>query len=229
MTHATGYAALSAESPMAPFTFERRALRADDVRLDIRYCGVCHSDLHQARDDWHNSVYPCVPGHEIIGTVTEVGPDVTRFQIGDLAAIGCMVDSCMACPECVRGQEQYCVKRSTPTYNGKDRMDGSPTYGGYSDHIVAREQFVLKLPEGLDPERAAPLEPEDRLDREGEEFALGGRARVEGFGHDIQGRIPESSIDVECESLLLRRSRNVHSRHARHRCRHDSPARTEHG
>lgn len=157
MTHATGYAALSADSAMAPFSFERRALRANDVRVDIRYCGVCHSDLHQARNDWHNSLYPCVPGHEIVGQVTEIGADVTRFKIGDMAAIGCLVDSCMACPECERGQEQTCAKRATPTYNGMDRLDGSPTYGGYSNHIVAREQFVLKLPDGLDPERAAPL------------------------------------------------------------------------
>ncbi|WP_088185624.1 NAD(P)-dependent alcohol dehydrogenase [Sphingobium sp. Z007] len=157
MTHATGYAALSADSAMAPFSFARRALRANDVRVDIRYCGVCHSDLHQARNDWHNSLYPCVPGHEIIGQVTEIGADVTRFKIGDMAAIGCLVDSCMACSECERGQEQYCANRATPTYNGKDRTDESPTYGGYSNHIVAREHFVLKLPDGLDPERAAPL------------------------------------------------------------------------
>ncbi|CAM8672503.1 MULTISPECIES: NAD(P)-dependent alcohol dehydrogenase [Sphingobium] len=157
MTHATGYAALSADSAMAPFSFTRRALRANDVRVDIRYCGVCHSDLHQARNDWHNSLYPCVPGHEIIGQVTEIGADVTRFEVGDMAAIGCLVDSCMECSECTRGQEQYCARRATPTYNGKDRTDGSPTFGGYSNHIVVREHFVLKLPDGLNPERAAPL------------------------------------------------------------------------
>lgn len=157
MIHATGYTALSADSAMTPFSFTRRALRANDVRADIRYCGVCHSDLHQARNDWHNSLYPCVPGHEIVGQVTEIGADVTRFEVGDMAAISCLVDSCMECSECTRWQEQYCARRATPTYNGKDRIDGSPTFGGYSNHIVAREQFVLKLPEGLDRERAAPF------------------------------------------------------------------------
>ncbi|MDO7842224.1 NAD(P)-dependent alcohol dehydrogenase [Sphingomonas immobilis] len=157
MTTAKAYAAQSKTDALAPFTFERRALRSDDVALDILYCGVCHSDLHQARNDWHNSMYPVVPGHEIIGRVTAIGSDVTGIAVGDLAAIGCMVDSCMECGECHDDLEQYCAKGSTLTYNGKDRRDGSLTFGGYSDHIVARDHFVIKLPEGLDPERAAPL------------------------------------------------------------------------
>ncbi|AYJ85411.1 NAD(P)-dependent alcohol dehydrogenase (plasmid) [Sphingomonas paeninsulae] len=157
MTQAIGYAAQSADTLVAPFTFERRALRADDVAMDILYCGVCHSDLHQARNDWGNTMYPVVPGHEIIGRVTAIGSDVTSVKIGDVAAIGCMVDSCMECGDCHEDHEQYCAKGSTLTYNGKDRRDGSPTYGGYSDHIVARDHFVIKLPEGLDAERAAPL------------------------------------------------------------------------
>lgn len=157
MSHANAYAAQDKDAPMAPFSFDRRALRADDVRLDILYCGVCHSDLHQARNDWKNTVYPCVPGHEIIGRVVEVGASVSRLKVGDLAAVGCMVDSCQSCSQCEAGQEQYCLNRATMTYNGKDRTDGSITFGGYSDHIVAREAFILNLPEGLDPERAAPL------------------------------------------------------------------------
>jgi uncharacterized zinc-type alcohol dehydrogenase-like protein len=157
MTQAIGYAAQSADTPVAPFSFERRELRGDDVALDILYCGVCHSDLHQARNDWGNSIYPVVPGHEIIGRVTAIGSDVTSIAVGDVAAIGCLVDSCMECGDCLEDHEQYCAKGATQTYNGKDRRDGSLTFGGYSDHIVARDHFVIKLPAGLDPERAAPL------------------------------------------------------------------------
>jgi len=157
MTRAVGYAAQNAEAAMAPFHFERRDLRPDDVAVDILYCGVCHSDLHQVRNDWNNTFYPSLPGHEIIGRVTAVGPQVTRFKVGDMAAVGCMVDSCMKCEPCCAGQEQYCSHLPTMTYNGKDRQDGSLTFGGYSDHIVVRDLFVLKLPEGLDPERAGPL------------------------------------------------------------------------
>ena len=157
MSRVIGYAAQDAQSPMAPFSFERRALRGDDVRIDITHCGVCHSDLHQARNDWHNSLYPCVPGHEIVGRVSEVGSDVTRFKTGDSVALGCMVDSCRTCSECEAGHEQYCEQGPTLTYNSKDRRDDSLNFGGYSNQIVAREEFVLRLPEGLDPARAAPL------------------------------------------------------------------------
>jgi uncharacterized zinc-type alcohol dehydrogenase-like protein len=157
MTQALGYAALDAGAPLAPFTFERRALRPDDVALRILYCGVCHSDLHQARNDWHNTIYPCVPGHEIVGQVTAVGEAVTKVGVGAMVAVGCLVDSCRTCAPCQDGLEQYCAKGATATYNGRDRITREPTLGGYSDHIVAREEFVLTLPDGLDPERAGPL------------------------------------------------------------------------
>lgn len=152
-----GYAAQDATTPLAPYSFQRRALRPEDVAIDILYCGVCHSDLHQARNDWKNSAYPLLPGHEIVGRVRAVGPAVTKFKAGDAVAIGCMVDSCLACDQCSRGEEQYCRKRATLTYNGKDRQTGEPTFGGYSKAIVVREEFVLRVPESLDLERAGPL------------------------------------------------------------------------
>lgn len=157
MTQILGYAALQAGAPLAPFQFERRPLRANDVALRITYCGVCHSDLHQARNDWHNTNYPCVPGHEIIGEVTAVGADVTKVKPGATVAVGCLVDSCRTCDPCEHGLEQYCQNHGTATYNGRDRQTGELTFGGYSENIVVREEFVLTVPEGLDPERAAPL------------------------------------------------------------------------
>ncbi len=153
---AFGYAAHSATSPLVPFHFERRDPRADDVTIDILYCGVCHSDLHQARNDWANSIYPMVPGHEIIGRVVAVGPSVTRFKVGDHAGVGCMVDSCLTCEACEEGEEQYCRCFPIFTYNALDR-EGAPTYGGYSDRIVVKERFVVKIPDGLDLAGAAPL------------------------------------------------------------------------
>ncbi len=152
-----GYAANSATEDLSPFRFERREARADDVVIEILYCGVCHSDLHTARNDWHNTVYPVVPGHEIVGRVISVGTGVTRFTPGDHVAIGCMVDSCGQCPACEHGHEQYCVEFPILTYNGTDRIDKMPTYGGYSEKIVASEAFVLRLPDGLDLAGAAPL------------------------------------------------------------------------
>lgn len=152
-----GYAARDAQSPVAPFTFERRALRPDDVRIEVLYTGVCHSDLHQARNDWGGSVFPMVPGHEIVGRVTALGDDVSRFKVGDLAAVGCMVDSCQDCSACAQGLEQYCENHCTQTYNDKDRHTGEPTYGGYSEAIVVRESFVLHVPGNLDPKAVAPL------------------------------------------------------------------------
>ncbi len=151
------YAAKSATTPLAPFSLNRRELRPADVAIDILYCGVCHSDLHTARNDWNNSVYPVVPGHEIIGRVREVGTAVTRFKVGDPVGVGCMVDSCQHCSACEQGHEQYCAEFPTVTYNGVDRQDRSPTYGGYSERIVVTEKFVLKLPVGMDPASAAPL------------------------------------------------------------------------
>jgi uncharacterized zinc-type alcohol dehydrogenase-like protein len=152
-----GYAAHSPTTPLVPFSFERRKTGPCDIRIDILYCGVCHSDLHQARDEWGGTVFPIVPGHEIVGRVVEVGNQVTRFAPGDLAAIGCMVDSCHHCPDCDEGLEQYCRNQLVLTYNSPDKHTGAMTYGGYSSQIVADEHFVLRLPEKLDPAGAAPL------------------------------------------------------------------------
>lgn len=152
-----GYAAQSPDAPLAPWTFDRRDLRAGDVAMEIQYCGVCHSDLHQARNDWGWSSYPIVPGHEIVGVVTAVGPEVTRFKEGDRVAVGCMVDSCQHCDQCEKGEEQLCRHGNTQTYNGRDRITGEPTHGGYSRHLVARQEFVLRMPDGLDMAKAAPL------------------------------------------------------------------------
>ncbi|WP_233810409.1 NAD(P)-dependent alcohol dehydrogenase [Paraburkholderia sp. HP33-1] len=152
-----GYAAAAPGDALAPFQFTRRHPRVDDVVIEIQYCGVCHSDLHQAHNDWGNTRYPVVPGHEIIGRVSEVGASVTRFKTGDIVGVGCLVDSCGDCSPCCEGEEQYCLKKPTPTYNGVDRHDGSPTYGGYSERIIVSEKFVLRIPDGLDPKAAAPL------------------------------------------------------------------------
>jgi len=152
-----GYAAQSAKSPLAPFHFERRDLRDNDVQMEVLYCGVCHSDLHTARNDWGWSAYPVIPGHEIVGIVTAVGPDVTGFKAGDHVAVGCMVDSCQHCGQCHAGEEQYCENGFTGTYGAPDRVDGTITHGGYSKHLIVREQFCLHMPEGLDIAKAAPL------------------------------------------------------------------------
>jgi len=157
MLTAIGYAAQSATTPLAPISFERRSPRADDVAIEILYCGVCHSDLHQSRNDWGWSSYPVVPGHEIVGVVTAVGPEVKKYKEGDRVAVGCMVDSCQHCDQCHKGEEQLCRHGNTQTYNGRDRITGDPTYGGYSKHLVVREEFVLSVPESLDIARAAPL------------------------------------------------------------------------
>ena len=152
-----GYAAPSATQALAPFRFERRDPRSDDVEIEILYCGVCHSDLHMARNDWGWSFYPLVPGHEIIGRVVSVGSEVSRFKAGDHVGIGCMVDSCQHCAACEQGLEQYCEEGHTLTYGSYDRHDQMPTYGGYSNKIVATEKFVLKVPAGLNLAGAAPL------------------------------------------------------------------------
>lgn len=142
---------------LEPMTIERRALRPDDVAIRISHCGICHSDLHFARDDWGMSLYPMVPGHEIVGTVTAVGEQVTRHSVGDRVAVGCLVDSCRRCAQCQGGHEQFCAEMPTFTYSGKDRHSGELTQGGYSDHIVVKEEFVCRFPDGLDPARGAPL------------------------------------------------------------------------
>lgn len=157
MTKTLAYAAQSATTPLAPFTFERRAPRANDVAIDILYCGVCHSDLHQIRNDWQNSIYPMVPGHEIIGRVVAVGNAVGKFKAGDLVGVGCMVDSCQTCPSCQDDLEQFCEQGMTQTYNGYERDGKTIAQGGYSSHIVVREEFVLRVPETLSAAAAAPL------------------------------------------------------------------------
>ncbi|QJQ31410.1 NAD(P)-dependent alcohol dehydrogenase [Sphingomonas lacunae] len=157
MTATAAWAATAADAPIAPLTIERRALRPEDVDIAITHCGVCHSDLHTARNDWGRTTYPIVPGHEIVGIVRAVGSAVGRVRVGDRVAVGCMVDSCLACDACEDHQEQYCHKGMTGTYNSKDRQDGSPTYGGYSSGIVVRQEFVLTVPDALDMARAAPL------------------------------------------------------------------------
>jgi len=154
---AFGYAAQNATTPLAPFSFERREPREQDVQIDILYCGVCHSDLHTVRGEWGGTLYPSLPGHEIVGRVTRVGSGVKKFKIGDLVGVGCMVDSCRTCISCREGLEQYCEAGFTGTYNGPEQGTGANTYGGYSDVIVVDESFVLRIPDGLDPAAAAPL------------------------------------------------------------------------
>ncbi len=154
VTH--GYAALHAAGALQPFTFERRAVGSNDVLIQIAYCGVCHSDIHQVRDEWGGSMFPMVPGHEIVGTVTKVGKAVKKFGEGEMVGVGCFVGSCRACPPCTQGLEQYCEEGMILTYNGLDKS-GQPTYGGYSSHIVVNEQYVLKVPSSLPLEGVAPL------------------------------------------------------------------------
>jgi len=157
MTTARAYAAHSPTDPLAPHAVERRDPGAHDVEIDILFCGICHSDIHQVRDEWGGSIYPMVPGHEIVGRVTRVGGAVTRFAAGDLAGVGCMVDSCRTCASCARGLEQFCEKGAAYTYNGTEMDRRTPTFGGYSTAVVVDEAFVLRVPESLDPAGAAPL------------------------------------------------------------------------
>ncbi|GAA3967989.1 NAD(P)-dependent alcohol dehydrogenase [Allohahella marinimesophila] len=157
MTHSKAYAAQAADKPLAPLDIERRELRPDDVAIEIDYCGVCHSDIHTVENDWGGSLYPVVPGHEIIGRVQAVGVDVRKYQVGQVVGVGCMVDSCRSCSACETGLEQYCLKGMTGTYNGRDRHDKSVTLGGYSEKIVVSERFVVNIPEKLDAASAAPL------------------------------------------------------------------------
>ncbi|MEZ5308561.1 MAG: NAD(P)-dependent alcohol dehydrogenase [Pyrinomonadaceae bacterium] len=153
------YSAASADSPLAADTIERRGVNAKDVSIDIMFCGICHSDLHYVRDEWHDAVpavYPAVPGHEIVGRVSAVGPEVTKFKVGDLVGVGCLVDSDRDCPSCAEGLEQFCPNM-TMTYGSEDKHTGKMTYGGYSEGIVVDEAFVLRVPENLDPAGVAPL------------------------------------------------------------------------
>src|SRR5580658_3976539 len=159
MYTAKAYSAASEKSPLAAATIARREPTENDVRIEILFCGICHSDLHQARNEWSGvmpTVYPCVPGHEILGRVTHIGPAVTKFKAGDLASVGCMVDSCGVCSECKQSLEQFCANL-TLTYNFPDKHTGGVTYGGYSDSVVVDQKFVFKVPTNLDPAGVAPL------------------------------------------------------------------------
>ncbi len=151
-----GYAAQTAKAPLAPFAFERRTPGPLDIQIEVAFCGVCHSDLHQVRDEWGGALFPMVPGHEIVGTVTAVGSDVKKFKVGDLAGVGCLVESCRTCANCVDGEEQYCTTGATFTYNSRDKH-GELTYGGYANNLVVDEAFALTIPKSLDLAGVAPL------------------------------------------------------------------------
>jgi alcohol dehydrogenase (NADP+) len=157
MNNTKAYAAQSATDALAPFSFQRRDVQPHDVQIDILYCGVCHSDIHQARNEWGGSIYPMVPGHEIVGRVIKTGDQVTKFKPDELVGVGCFVDSCRACPQCQAGQEQYCEKGMSPTYNGYEQDGQTPTYGGYSTQIVVDESYVLRVSPKLALEGVAPL------------------------------------------------------------------------
>ncbi len=157
MTTAHAYAAHSATTPLAPWSFERRLPGPRDVQIDILFCGICHSDLHTVRGEWGPISYPQVPGHEIIGRVVSTGGDVQAFKVGDMVGVGCLVDSCRECASCAESLEQYCERGMVGTYGGVEKQTGTPTQGGYSDAIVVDERFVLRIPEGMDPAAAAPL------------------------------------------------------------------------
>jgi uncharacterized zinc-type alcohol dehydrogenase-like protein len=151
-----GYAAAAARAPLAPFSFERREPQPRDVCIEILFCGICHSDIHQVRDEWGGSIFPMVPGHEIVGVVSAVGSAVRKFKVGDKVGIGCFVDSCRSCEQCEKGLEQYCSKGLVLTYNSHEH-DGTPTQGGYSDKIVVDEDYVLRIPDNLPLDASAPL------------------------------------------------------------------------
>lgn len=157
MTTTHAYSARNAKSGLSAFTFTPRQLRADDVQIEILFCGVCHSDLHQARNEWKSTIYPIVPGHEIVGRVTAIGDAVDQFALGDIVGVGCMVDSCRTCTSCQEGLEQYCEQDFVGTYNGKDRHTGAVTYGGYATQIIVNAHFVLRVPQNLPLAGVAPL------------------------------------------------------------------------
>ena len=152
-----GYAAQQVKAPLTPYSFERREPRDHDVVIDIQYCGICHTDIHQVRDEWGASIFPMVPGHEIAGVITGIGPKVTRYKMGDRVAVGCFVDSCRKCSPCLKGLEQYCVEGPTLTYNAVERDGKNRTQGGYSNKIIVDENYVLRIPENIPMNRAAPL------------------------------------------------------------------------
>ncbi|UHQ23936.1 NAD(P)-dependent alcohol dehydrogenase [Lysobacter sp. 5GHs7-4] len=157
MLKTAAYAAASAQSPLAPHSIERREPGPNEVLIDILYCGVCHSDIHQARDEWGGSIFPMVPGHEIVGRIAQVGAQVGKFQVGDAVGVGCFVDSCRECPQCRDGLQQYCDQGMTGTYNSRERAGGAPTFGGYSTRITVDQDYVLRIPASIPLDRAAPL------------------------------------------------------------------------
>lgn len=157
MTQTKGYAAQDAKTPLAPWNFQRREVEDYDIQIDILYCGVCHSDLHQIRNEWGGSIFPMVPGHEIIGRVSKTGKNAKKFKTGDLAGVGCLVDSCRECENCEHGLEQYCTGGISFTYNSYEQDKKTPTYGGYSNMIVVHEDFGLRIPENLQLKGVAPL------------------------------------------------------------------------
>jgi uncharacterized zinc-type alcohol dehydrogenase-like protein len=157
MIATNAYAAQNPTTPLAPFQFDRREPGAHDVQIEILYCGVCHSDIHQVRDEWGGSIFPMVPGHEIVGRIVKVGDKVTRFKIGELAGVGCFIDSCRVCSNCKAGEEQYCDEGMVGTYNGRERATNAPTYGGYSTTIVVDENYTLHISDKLPLEGVAPL------------------------------------------------------------------------
>ncbi|GGB96538.1 NAD(P)-dependent alcohol dehydrogenase [Dyadobacter sediminis] len=156
-TNIKAYGTEAAEAPLNQLGIDRRKPTAHDVEIDILYCGVCHSDLHTARNEWHGTIYPCVPGHEIVGKIVSVGDHVSKFKVGDVVGVGCMVDSCRECQYCQEGLEQYCEPGMTGTYNSPDKYLDTPTFGGYSENVVVDENFVLRIPENLELAATAPL------------------------------------------------------------------------
>ncbi|MEK7434545.1 MAG: NAD(P)-dependent alcohol dehydrogenase [Cyanobacteriota bacterium] len=157
MSETKAYAAFNSIEPLKPFSFENKVVNSKDIKIEILYCGICHSDFHNVKNEWGGAKYPMVPGHEIVGKVAEIGSEVTKFKVGDLAGVGCLVDSCRECENCHDHEEQYCKSGFTGTYNGVDRKTGEITYGGYSENIVVDEAFVLKIPSNLALEGVAPL------------------------------------------------------------------------
>jgi uncharacterized zinc-type alcohol dehydrogenase-like protein len=157
MTKIKAFAVQDAESILGPWNLERRTPGANDIQIEILYCGVCHSDLHQIRNEWGNSIFPMVPGHEIVGRISKIGSEVKKFKVGELAGVGCLVDSCRKCENCKEGLEQYCLNGSSPTYNGLEQDKKTPTYGGYSKMIVADQDFVLRISDKLPLQNVAPL------------------------------------------------------------------------
>lgn len=152
-----GYAAQSAKAPLKPYSFERRDVGTNDVLIDIHYCGICHSDIHQVKDEWGGSLFPMVPGHEIVGVVSQVGPSVSKFKVGDRVGVGCFVDSCRQCESCHEGMEQFCEEGMTLTYNNVEKQSGNLAQGGYSTQIVVDENYILNIPKHLPLDAAAPL------------------------------------------------------------------------